>query len=94
MIIELYKRVFIKNAPITRKEHGFLRDFFNKKDILPKINQLLSKISIQQSDDNKVFIRNYLENHQTKKYDASKAIDSIQDTIGWDSCIVDIDLAE
>lgn len=94
MIIDLYKRVFIENTPITRKEHGFLRDFFNKKDILPKINQLLSKTSIQQSDDNKIFIRRYLENHQTKKYDVSEALDTIQDTIGWNSCIVDIDLAE
>lgn len=92
-IIALYRTVFIEGLPITKNEIKYLDDFFFKGEFLPEIHQILSKISIQQSDNNKEFIRGFLED-RNGNYNAIPLLTNIQVSINSYPLVVDIDLAE
>jgi len=92
-MIGIYKAVFTKHFPVTMKEMRYLENFLFKKEIFPKVNQILSKVSLQQSDNNKEFIRDSLEDGNGK-YDVTNLLANIQDTLAWYPFVMDIDLAE
>lgn len=93
-IIGLYDKVFKKGSPISKKEQKALLDFFSffRKDVLVAWNTLLSKISILQSDDNKAFIRRFLEDGKSGNYTGLWFINHIWGAVFKYSLVVDIDI--
>lgn len=92
-IATLYEKVFVNHLPITREEMKDLRDFFLRGDVPEIWNQILSKLSIQQTDDNKKFIRGFLED-KDGKYNSKTLIHYVLQELEAYPSVVDIDLLE
>ncbi|HBB27006.1 TPA: hypothetical protein DCZ36_00730 [Candidatus Gracilibacteria bacterium] len=93
-IASLYDKVFKEGYPISKKERKTLLDFFSffRKDVLMTGNTILSKISILQSDDNKAFIRRFLEDEKSGNYNSWGFINHIGGTVFNYPFVVDIDI--
>ncbi|PIZ01673.1 hypothetical protein COY60_02350 [Candidatus Gracilibacteria bacterium CG_4_10_14_0_8_um_filter_38_28] len=92
-IVSLYRAVFIERYPITHKEWECLRDFFSSKNTRAKGDKILSNIIILQSDCNKEFTRNFLEDTQGK-YTTEHFIAYIGEELKRYPFVINIALAE
>lgn len=87
----LFHFVFVTKWVIALKEQEELISFFSSPDILERWNTLLQSLMILQSNENKAFIRSFLEN-ENGIYDSVKLIHYILDSIRNYPLVVDINI--